>query len=81
MIEKIRACLCDESGNSIEIESSDLSLQSKLDVVIADTFSHIVRAQQDIQDAEIKTAEKFHFALNLKNYLEEMKENANTRRD
>jgi hypothetical protein len=75
MIEKIRLCVADESGALIEIPESPLKLQSKLDVLIADTFSEIVRLGQAIADDEIRTAEKFNLAVNLKNYLQEMKEN------
>ena len=75
MIEKISLRVADESGAFIALSESDLKLQSKLDVYIADTFSEIVRLGQSIADDEIRTAEKFHLALNLKNYLQEMKEN------
>ena len=76
MIEKICLCLTDESGAFIEIPESQLKLQSKLDTLIADMFSEIVRRSQSIGDDEIRTAEKFNLAQNLKNYLKEMKQNA-----
>lgn len=75
MIEKITLRIADESGAFVALSESELKLQSKLDVYIADTFSEIVRLGQSIADEEIKTAEKFYLAVNLKNYLQEMKEN------
>lgn len=69
MIEKIYLCARSEEGAFIELPESELKLHSKLDVFIADTFSEIIRRQQSIADDEIKSAEKFHFALHLKNYL------------
>lgn len=75
MIEKIYLCVAAEDGARLEIKTSELKLQSKLDVLIADTFSEIVFAQQSINDDESRTAEKFRLAQNLNNYLKEMKEN------
>ena len=77
MIEKITIQIADESGNLIEVEESDLQLQSRLDTSIADYFSQIIFHHQSIVDDEIKTAEKFHLAHTLKFYLKEIKENAN----
>lgn len=74
MIEKISLCLRDESGASIEIAESQLSLQSKTDILIADTFSKICFMQNDIEDEETRTAEKFRFAVVLNIYLKEFKE-------
>lgn len=77
MIEKITLCLADESGAVIALAASPLKIQSKLDTLIADTFSEIVCRQQSIADEEIKIAEKFHLARALKKYLEEMNDAAN----
>jgi len=78
MIEKISLVLINESGDTVPIEQATFTqLEIKIDVAIADIFSKICFRNNDITDAEIKTAEKFIFALNLKNYLEEMKENGN----
>lgn len=77
MIEKISLVLADESGNFVPVEAvSDAQIEIKIDIAIADLFSAICRANNSISDSEIKTAEKFHLALNLKNYLQETKENA-----
>ena len=81
MIEKITMCLCAENRTSfIEIPQSELKLQSKLDIVIADTFSKIVGAQQSVKDDAIRTAEKFKLAQTLNNYWEEMNRNDDTTR-
>ncbi len=72
MISKISICAVNENGDSIALDESIIKIQSGLDVVIADTFSAIVRKQQSIDDEEIKSEEKFFFALNLKKYLKEM---------
>ena len=76
MIEKIVMQIADESGNTVEIVESDLKIQSKLDSTIADYFSQIIFAQQGIADDEIRIAEKFNLAHELKLYLKEMKTNA-----
>ncbi len=73
MIEQITLALISESGDVVPIETENNSrLEIKLDVAIADLFSKICFANNDIKDAEIKLAEKFNLARNLKNYLEEM---------
>ena len=76
MIEKIIMQIADESGNTVELIESDLKIQSKLDSTIADYFSRIIFAQQGIADDEIRIAEKFNLAHELKLYLKEMKKNA-----
>ena len=77
MIEQIQLALINESGDIVPIEQATFTqLEIKIDVATADIFSKICFRNNNITDAEIKTAEKFFFALNLKNYLEEMK-NAN----
>lgn len=76
MIDKVSVYIVAESGETIKICESNLRLQSKLDTAIADTFSEIVHLQQSIADEEMKTAEKFRLCLDLKNYLQEMRENA-----
>lgn len=75
MIEQIKLCAVNENGESITLDESIIKISSGLDVVIADTFSEIVRFQQSITDSEIRSTEKFLFALNLKNYLKEMQNN------
>lgn len=82
MIEQISLVLTDESGNFVPLEKvSNAQLEIKIDVAIADLFSQICFRNNSIKDAEIKTAEKFHLAKTLKNYLEEMKENVDTTAD
>lgn len=76
MIEKISLGLISESGETIEmLKASNAQIESKIETAIADTFSAICFGNNSIADEEIKLAEKFNFALNLKNYLKEMKEN------
>ncbi len=74
MIEKITLRVADESRNSLEIPTSELKLQSKLDIWIAERISEINHRQQSIVDDEIRTNEKFRFALCLDNFVKEMKE-------
>lgn len=74
MIEQISVALVGESGEIVPIKERQIEM--KIETAIADTFSEICRRNNNIADAEIKTAEKFHFAVNLQNYLKEMKENA-----
>ncbi len=77
MIEKISLALLNESGEVVPIDKvTDARLEIKIEVAIADLFSQICFRNNSIEDPEIKNAEKFFFALNLKNYLKEMKENA-----
>jgi hypothetical protein len=76
MISKISLCLIDDLGDSVPIEESVTKIESKIDMQIADTFSKICFHNNSITDAEIKTAEKFYFAVNLQNYLKEINENA-----
>ena len=78
MIEKISLALINESGDCVAIPGEITQMESRIETAIADTFSEICRTNNNISDKEIKIAEKFFFALNLKNYLEEMK-NADTR--
>ncbi len=74
MIEKITLRVADESRNSLENPTSELKLQSKLDIWIAERISEINHRQQSIVDDEIRTNEKFRFALGLDNFVKEMKE-------
>ena len=77
MIEQISLALINESGECVPIEKISVGLiESKLELAIADTFTEICRTNNDISDSEIKIAEKFFFALNLKKYLKEIKQNA-----
>lgn len=77
MIEKIWLGLISESGETIEmLRTSNAQIESKIETAIAETFSAICFGNNSIADEEIKLAEKFNFALCLKNYLKEMKENA-----
>lgn len=74
MIEKISLGLIDESGNFIAIkDATTTQTEIKIEMIIADTFGAICFRNNSIQDQEIKNAEKFHFALNLKKYWEEIK--------
>jgi hypothetical protein len=77
MIERISLQLINESGDAIEVKQSGRKLESKIDVTIAELFSQICFSNNDIEDEEIKNAEKFRLALNLKEYLEDIKRNAN----
>lgn len=72
MIEEIRLALINESGECVPIKATNAKLEIKIEVAIADTFSEICKRLNDLTDDEIKLAEKFHLAKNLKNYLEEM---------
>lgn len=73
MIEEIKLALINESGDAIPIEKmSGERVAVRIDIAIADLFSQICFRNNAITDAEIHNAEKFLFALNLKNYLEEM---------
>jgi hypothetical protein len=82
MIEQISLVLADESGNFVPVEKTSLAqIEIKIDVAIADLFSQICFRNNSIEDQEIKTAEKFHLAKTLNNYLEEMKKNANRTTD
>jgi len=79
MIEKISLALISESGDVVHLEKETAArLEIKIDIATADLFSSICFRNNTIADAEIKTAEKFFFALKLKKYLEEINENANT---
>ena len=76
MIEKISLVLINESGDVVPVaKTSDTKIEIKIEEQIADIFSQICFRNNSIADAEIKIAEKFYFALNLKNYLEEIKKN------
>ena len=77
MIEKISLALLNESGDVVPVERvTDAQLEIKIDVAIADLFSQICFRNNSIKDQEIKVAEKFYLAKNLKNYLKEIKDNA-----
>ena len=77
MIEKISLSLINESGEHLEIEKQTLGqIESKVETIIAETFSGICFFNNDTPDHEIRIAEKFNFAVNLKNYFKELKENA-----
>lgn len=77
MIEKISIALIDESGNFIEIpKQSSGKIESKLEESLADLFTAICFANNEIEDGEIRLAEKFHFANFLQNYLREQNKNA-----
>lgn len=77
MIEKISLALVSETGETVFIERlSDAKVEIKIEETIADLFSKICFRNNSITDAEIKTAEKFHFAAHLQKYLKETQENA-----
>ena len=71
MNKQINLVLANESGDFVPVRSNNV--ETRIETAIADLFSEICRRNNDIQDAEIKIAEKFNFCLNLNNYLEEMK--------
>lgn len=76
MIEQIKFALVNESGDIVPLgKVTCVNVEMNLESVIAETFTEICFRNNNISDSEIQTAEKFFFALNLKNYLEEMKEN------
>lgn len=76
MIEQISLALVSESGDVLPVETpKNFHAIAHLETTIAATFSEICFRHNSIADAEIQTAEKFFFALNLKNYLEEIKRN------
>ncbi len=73
MIEKISIALINESGDYVPItKATTTQIEIKIEMAIADTFSEICRRLNDLTDDEIKLAEKFNLAKNLKTYLEEM---------
>lgn len=76
MIDGINLIIANRLGDALPIDRiTPEQLEIKIDVAIADMFSQICFRNNNIADAEGKTAQKFYFALNLKNYLEEIKEN------
>ncbi len=69
--------LTNEAGDTVPVEkTTDAQLEIKIDVAIADLFSQICFRNNSMTDVPIKVAAKFNLARNLKNYLEETKENA-----
>lgn len=82
MIEKISLVIAvavagEASGDFVPLEkTSARQIESKIEETIAELFSQICFRNNSIEDQEIRTAEKFHFALYLKNHLKEIKENA-----
>lgn len=82
MIDGINLVIANSLGDALPIERiTAQQLEIKIDVAIADMFSAICFRNNNIADAEEKTAQKFYFALNLKNYLEEIKENVDRTAD
>ena len=74
MIDKISMSITNESGETLRFDESLTKLESRIETATADLFSQICFRNNSIQDAEIKTAEKFYFALQLQNYLKEREE-------
>lgn len=73
MIKTITLALINESGDSLPVEAqSPKRIENDLDIAAADLFSKICLQNNRIEDAEIKLAEKFFFALYLQKYLKEM---------
>jgi hypothetical protein len=73
MIETITLALINESGDFLAVEDqSPRRIENDLDIACADLFTNICARLSEIKDEEIRRAEKFFFALNLKNYLKEM---------
>lgn len=82
MIDGINLIISNRLGDALPIERiTPEQLEIKIETIIADTFSAICFRNNNIPDAETKTAQKFYFALYLKNYLEEIKENADRTTD
>ena len=82
MIDGINFVIANSLGDALPVERiTPEQLEIKIETIIADTFSAICFRNNNIADAEEKTAQKFYFALNLKNYLEEIKENADRTTD
>ena len=76
MIETITLALINEQGDFLEVEDqSQRRVENDLDIACSDLFTKICARNNQIRDEEIRRAEKFFFALNLKNYLKEMEQN------
>lgn len=77
MIEKISLNLMNESGECLELEKQTLGqIESKVEIIIADLFSGICFFNNNTPDDKARIAEKFNFAVDLKRYFKELKENA-----
>ena len=74
MIEKISLVIANESGDFIEVDSNG-KLEVKIDVAVAESFSRICAGMNSIENEPTKNAEKFNFALYLKNYERRINEN------
>lgn len=73
--EKISLAIVGESGDAVPIKQTVERLEIKIETAIADTFSAICFANNNIADNEVKTSAKFAFAVALTNYLKEMNRN------
>ncbi len=69
MINKILLRLVNDSGDSITVADTNASVESLLEITTAELFSEICKRNNDTKDNEIRTDEKFRFALNLHEYL------------
>lgn len=69
MIERIRAQLVNESGDSIPIKDCNVSIESLLETTTAEQFTEICKRNNNLTDDEIRRDEKFRFCLNLREYL------------
>ncbi len=79
MIDNISLNISSSLGDIVPLPKiTNAQLEIKIEVATADVFSEICRRNNSIRDEEIKVADKFYFLVNLNNYLEEMKNNANT---
>ena len=77
MTEKISLSLTDESGDRLELEKQpNGQVESKVEIIIAELFSGICFFNNDTPDDKTRIAEKFKFAVCLKRYFKELKENA-----
>lgn len=76
MIETITLVLTNDDGEILPVKPKDIKPDVLIEIETADLFTEICKLNNSIEDAQIKTAEKFHFALSLKNYVEDIKRNA-----
>lgn len=75
MTQTIKLCLTDDNGNRLELprKGANDRVRSEIEIKIADTFTEINVRINNLADAEMQTAEKFNFALELDKYLSEFR--------
>lgn len=80
MTEKISLAIIDRNGNALEVKNNtNQRIESRLEEIIADTFTDICFRNNGIKDDSERLDEKFKFAVRLKrifNNTEGEKENA-----